>query len=79
MYQGDGNTKTILPYVDGSLFREVNWQIGPANANHPNGITGFETSTSVGDYKTVVSPAIPKTLGATLLLKARWYWDRYTM
>ena len=79
MYQGDGNSKTILAYVDGSLFREVNWQIGPANANHPNGITGFKTSTSVGDYKTVVSPAIPKTLGATLLLKARWYWDRYTM
>lgn len=72
-------SKSIPAYIPGSLFREVNYQIGPSRANDPAGITGFLTSTSVGDYKTVVSPAIPKVLGSTLQLKARWYWDRYIM
>ena len=72
-------TKSLPAYIPGSLFREVQYRIGPSRANHASGITGFVTSTSVGDYKTVVSPAIPKVLGSTLLLKARWYWDRYIM
>lgn len=80
MNGGTPDTSKSLPaYIPGSLFREVRYQLGPSRANHPNGITGFLTSTSVGDYKTVVSPAIPKALGSTLQLKARWYWDRYIM
>ena len=74
-----GDSTAYSPYVPGTYFLERTFTIPPARANFTGGISGISLRTGVGAYKTVVSPAIPKVLGSTLVFRSRDYWSRYTL
>ena len=65
-------------YVPGSYSRECTVLFDGSTGNHADGISGIIMPSGVGQYKTQITPALPKILGTNLEMKYRWYWARYT-